>query len=161
LFWIDILIMLWFVEMSFVTARKGKPFEAAIIAKTLHKLFPESFQNWRPLEDMERDVLLGIWFAWFGVLAFPALFTQGVAASMLSGFGGIVSGSINLILYLILGGLSILFLRLIAAVGGPVSRVFGRYGAESFTQFVGWCLVPISLWVTANAIITSSLFGII
>ena len=161
LFWIDIVIMLWFVEMSIVTARKGKPYEATILAKSLHRLFPESFQNWRPLEDMERDVLLGIWFAWFGILAFPSLFTQGVAASMLSGFGGIISGSLNLILYLFLGGLSILFLRLIAAVGGPVSRVFGRYGAESFTQFVGWCLVPISLWVTTNAIITSSLFGIV
>ena len=160
LFWIDIVIMLWFVEMSFVTARKGKPFEATILAKSLHKLFPESFQNWRPLEDMERDVLLGIWFAWFGILAFPALFTQGIGASMLSGFGGIFSGLVNLILYLFLGGLSILLLRLIAAIGGPISRVFGRYGAESFTQFVGWCLVPISLWVTTNVIITSSLFGI-
>ena len=79
---------------------------------------------------------------------------------MLSGVGGIFSGLINLILYLFLGGLSILLLRLIAAIGGPISRVFGRYGAESFTQFVGWCLVPISLWVTTNVIITSSLFGI-
>ena len=109
---------------------------------------------------MERDVLLGIWFAWFGILAFPALFTQGIGASMLSGLGGIFSGLINLILYLFLGGLSILLLRLIAAIGGPISRVFGRYGAESFTQFVGWCLVPISLWVTTNVIITSNLFGI-
>ena len=160
LFWFDIVLMLWFVEMCIVTARRGKPFEAEIIAKYLHRLFPESFQNWRPLEDMERDVLLGIWFAWFGILAFPALFSQGVGAPMLSGISGIFSGLINLILYVILGGLSILILRLLAAIGGPISRIFGRYGAEAFTQFVGWCLVPISLWVTANAIITSSIFGI-
>jgi len=160
LFWFDIVLMLWFVEMSIITARRGKPFEAEIIAKYLHRLFPESFQNWRPLEDMERDVLLGIWFAWFGILAFPALFSQGVGAPMLSGISGIFSGLLNLILYVILGGLSILILRLLAAIGGPISRIFGRYGAEAFTQFVGWCLVPISLWVTANAIITSSIFGI-
>jgi len=160
LFWFDIVLMLWFVEMCIVTARRGKPFEAEIIAKYLHRLFPESFQNWRPLEDMERDVLLGIWFAWFGILAFPALFSQGVGAPMLSGISGIFSGLLNLILYVILGGLSILILRLLAAIGGPISRIFGRYGAEAFTQFVGWCLVPISLWVTANAIITSSIFGI-
>ena len=161
LFWIDIALMLWFVEMSVVTARRGKPYEAEIIAKSLHKLFPESFQNWRPLEDMERDVLLGIWFAWFGILAFPALFTQGVGAPMLSGISGVLSGLMNLILFIILGGLSILILRILAAIGGPISRIFGRYGAEAFTQFVGWCLVPISIWVTANAIITSSLFGIL
>ncbi len=160
LFWLDLLMMIWFVEMSIVTAIKGKPFEAVIIAKSLHKLFPESFQNWRPLEDMERDVLLGIWFAWFGILAFPALFPQGVGASLLSGMGGIISGTFNLILYLVLGGLSILILRLFAAIGGPISRIFGRYGAEAFTQFVGWCLVPIAIWVTINTIITSSIFGI-
>ena len=160
LFWIDIALMLWFVEMSFVTAKRGRPFEAEIIAKSLHRLFPESFQNWRPLEDMERDVLLGMWFAWFGILAFPALFSQGVGAAMLSGVGGIFSGTLNLILYVALGGFSILILRLLAAIGGPISRIFGRYGAEAFTQFVGWCLVPISIWVTTNAIITSSIFGI-
>jgi hypothetical protein len=160
LFWIDVILMLWFVEMSIVTARRGKPFEAEIIAKNLHRLFPESFQNWRPLEDMERDVLLGIWFAWFGILAFPALFSQGVGAPMLSGISGVFSGLLNLVLYVLLGGFSILILRLLAAIGGPISRIFGRYGAEAFTQFVGWCLVPISVWVTANAIITSSIFGI-
>jgi hypothetical protein len=160
LFWIDIALMLWFVEMSIVTSRRGRPFEAEIIAKNLHRLFPESFQNWRPLEDMERDVLLGIWFAWFGILAFPALFSQGVGAAMLSGVGGIFSGTLNLILYVALGGFCILILRLLAAIGGPISRIFGRYGAEAFTQFVGWCLVPISIWVTTNAIITSSIFGI-
>ena len=80
---------------------------------------------------------------------------------MLSGISGVLSGLMNLILFIILGGLSILILRLLAAIGGPISRIFGRYGAESFTQFVGWCLVPISIWVTANAIITSSLFGIL
>lgn len=161
LFWIDIMLMIWFIEMSFVTARRGKPFEAEVIAKYLHRLFPESFQKWRPLEDMERDVLLGIWFAWFGILAFPALFSQGVGAPMLSGIGGIFSGLLNLVLYVLLGGLCILILRLFSAIGGPISRVFGRYGAEAFTQFVGWCLVPISIWVTANAIITSSIFGIV
>jgi len=160
LFWLDILLMLWFVEMSLVTAIRGKPFEAVFIAKSLHRLFPESFQNWRPLQDMERDVLLGIWFAWFGILAFPALFPQGVGAALLSGTSGMVSGILNLMSYLIFGGLSILVLRLIAAIGGPISRIFGRYGAESFTQFVGWCLVPIAIWVTVNTIITSSIFGI-
>ena len=155
LFYLDIIMMFWFVEMAFFTAKNGKPYEAALLGNLIHRLYPKHFQDWRPLEDMERDVLLGVWFGWFGLLAFPALFPQAVGAAFLSGIGGIIRSFISLILILILGGLSILTLRLIAAIGGPLSRMFGRFGADSFTQFVGWCILPLSIWVTTNSILTS------
>ncbi len=161
LFYLDIVMMFWFVQMAFFTARNGKPYEAALIGKLIHSLYPKHFQDWRPLEDMERDVLLGIWFGWFGILAFPALFSQAIGAAFLSGFGGIVRSLISLILILILGGLTILAIRLIAAIGGPISRMFGRFGAESFTQFVGWCILPLAIWVTTNSILTSLSVGIL
>ena len=155
LFYLDIIMMLWFVEMAFFTAKNGKPYEATIIAKMIHGLYPKYFQDWRPLEDMERDLLIGIWFGWFGILAFPALFPQAVGAAFLSGFGGIIRSMLSLVLILALGGLAVLSLRIIAAVGGPISRLFGRFGAESFTQFVGWLILPLAIWVTINSILTS------
>ena len=161
LFYLDIIMMLWFVEMAFFTAKNGKPFEAAIIAKLIHGLYPKYFQDWRPLEDMERDLLIGIWFGWFGLLAFPALFPQAVGAAFLSGFGGIIRSLISLVLILVLGGLAVLSLRLIAAVGGPISRLFGRFGAESFTQFVGWLILPLAIWVTINSVLASINAGLL
>jgi len=161
LFYLDIIMMLWFVEMAFFTAKNGKPFEAAIIAKLIHGLYPKNFQDWRPLEDMERDLLIGIWFGWFGLLAFPALFPQAVGAAFLSGFGGIIRSIISLVLILVLGGLAVLSLRLIAAVGGPISRLFGRFGAESFTQFVGWLVLPLAIWVTINSVVASINAGLL
>ena len=161
LFYMDIIMMLWFVEMAFFTAKNGKPFEAALLAKLIHGLYPKYFQDWRPLEDMERDLLIGIWFGWFGLLAFPALFPQAVGAAFLSGFGGIIRSVISLVLILILGGLSVLSLRLIAAVGGPISRLFGRFGAESFTQFVGWLILPLAIWVTINSVLASINAGLL
>ena len=161
LFYLEIIMMLWFVEMAFFTAKNGKPFEAAIIAKLIHGLYPKNFQDWRPLEDMERDFLIGIWFGWFGLLAFPALFPQAVGAAFLSGFGGIIRSIISLVLILILGGLAVLSLRLIAAVGGPISRLFGRFGAESFTQFVGWLVLPLAIWVTINSVLASINAGVL
>lgn len=161
LFYLDIIMMLWFVEMAFFTAKNGKPFEVAIIAKLIHGLYPKYFQDWRPLEDMERDLLIGIWFGWFGLLAFPALFPQAVGAAFLSGFGGIIRSLISLVLILVLGGLAVLSLRLIAAVGGPISRLFGRFGAESFTQFVGWLILPLAIWVTINSILASVNAGLL
>ena len=161
LFYLDIIMMLWFVEMAFFTAKNGKPFEAAIIANLIHGLYPKYFQDWRPLEDMERDLLIGIWFGWFGLLAFPALFPQAVGAAFLSGIGGIIRSLISLVLILVLGGLAVLSLRLIAAVGGPISRLFGRFGAESFTQFVGWLILPLAIWVTINSVLASINAGLL
>ena len=161
LFYLDIIMMLWFVEMAFFTAKNGKPFEAAIIAKLIHGLYPKYFQDWRPLEDMERDLLIGIWFGWFGLLAFPALFPQAVGAAFLSGFGGMIRSLISFVLILVLGGLAVLSLRLIAAVGGPISRLFGRFGAESFTQFVGWLILPLAIWVTVNSVLASINAGLL
>ena len=161
LFYIDILMMVWFVEMAFFTAKNGKPYEATLLAGLIHRLYPKHFQDWRPLEDMERDVLLGIWFGWFGILAFPALFPQAIGAAMLSGFAGILRSFLSLIIILLMGGLAILSLRIIAAIGGPISRLFGRFGAESFTQFVGWCILPLAIWVTINSILTSINVGLL
>ena len=161
LFYMDILMMVWFVEMAFFTAKNGKPYEATLLGGLIHRLYPKHFQDWRPLEDMERDVLLGIWFGWFGILAFPALFPQAIGAAMLSGFAGILRSVLSLIIILLMGGLAILSLRIIAAIGGPISRLFGRFGAESFTQFVGWCILPLAIWVTINSILTSINVGLL
>ncbi|MBA87603.1 MAG: hypothetical protein CMB29_06045 [Euryarchaeota archaeon] len=161
LFYLDIVMMLWFVEMAFFTAKNGKPFEAALLGKVIHGLYPKYFQDWRPLEDMERDLLIGIWFGWFGMLAFPALFPQAIGAAVLSGIGGILRSVLSLVLILALGGLAVLSLRIIAAGGGPISRLFGRFGAESFTQFVGWLTLPLAIWVTINAILTSMNVGLL
>ena len=161
LFYMDILMMVWFVEMAFFTAKNGKPYEATFLAGLIHRLYPKHFQDWRPLEDMERDVLLGIWFGWFGILAFPALFPQAIGAAILSGFSGILRSLLSFVIILLMGGLAILSLRIIAAIGGPISRLFGRFGAESFTQFVGWCILPLAIWVTINSILTSISVGLL
>ena len=118
LFYLDIIMMLWFVEMAFFTAKNGKPFEAEILGKLIHGLYPKYFQDWRPLEDMERDLLIGIWFGWFGLLAFPALFPQAIGAAVLSGIGGILRSILSFVLILALGGLAVLALRVIAAGKG-------------------------------------------
>jgi small neutral amino acid transporter SnatA (MarC family) len=51
-------------------------------------------------------------------------------------------------------------IRFIASWGGSISRVFGEFGAEVFAQFIGWCLLPIALWVTIDGLITASQLGL-
>ncbi|MFB1005826.1 MAG: hypothetical protein QMC59_05020 [Candidatus Poseidoniaceae archaeon] len=160
LFWIDIAMLLWMIEMCVVTAKKGAPIEAQVAGKFLHRVFPKAFRDWRELEDMQRDVLLGVWLGWFGWLSFPALFPQGVGATMLSGALGLGFGLFYMIWIALFAGIVVLFIRFIASWGGSISRVFGEFGAEVFAQFIGWCLLPIAIWVTIDATMTAMDLGL-
>lgn len=161
LFWVDIAMIVWLLEMSIVTARRGTPFEADFVGGAIHKLFPKNFRDWRGVKDMKRDTLIGIWMGWFGWFAFPALFSQGVGAAMLSGASGIFFGSIGFILIVLLGGATVLLLRIIASLGGSISRLFGEYGFESFAQYSGWCIVPLALWSIGNSVLSMLEIGIL
>ena len=160
LFWADIAMLLWMIEMCLVTARKGAPLEAQLLGKFLHRISPKAFRDWREMEDLQRDVVLGVWLGWFGWLAFPALFPQGVGATMLSGVLGIGFGSFYMIWLALFAGVVVLFIRFIASWGGSISRLFGEYGAEVFAQFIGWCLLPIAIWVTIDATLSALELGL-
>ena len=161
LFWIDLAMIIWMIEMSFVTARRGTPYEAEFLGRIMHKFFPEAFRNWRGVEDMQRDVLIGIWLGWFGWLTFPALFPQGVGATMLSGIFGIFFGIFGLLFIILLGGAVVLLLRFIASLGGNISLMFGDLGEDTFARYSGWCIVPIALWSFGNSLISLMNIGII
>ncbi len=161
LFWIDLAMIAWMIEMSIVTARRGTPYEAEFLGRIMHKFFPEAFRNWRGVEDMQRDILIGIWLGWFGWLTFPALFPQGVGATMLSGIFGIFFGIFGLLFIILLGGAVVLMLRFIASLGGNISLLFGDLGEDTFARYSGWCIVPIALWSFANSLISLMNIGII
>ena len=161
LFWVEIGMVVWLLEMSVVTALRGTPYEADFLGALIHKLFPKKFRDWRGHEDMQRDTLIGIWLGWFGWFAFPALFPQGVGAAMLSGVLGIFFGILGFIMIVFLGGAVVLLLRFIASLGGSISRIFGELGSESFAQYSGWCLVPVALWAIGNTIISLLDLGVI
>ncbi len=158
---LDLISYAWFIEMAVVTAIRGAPFESDFLGRLIHRLTPEVFQRWRAEEDLVRDVLLGVWVGWFAWFAEPAMFAQGVGAAMLSGVGGVLIGLLNGLLFAFVAGVVVLLLRIVAGVGGPLSRMFGLYGAESFARFSGWALVPIGVWVTINHVLFLISIGVL
>ncbi len=159
-FMLDIVMMVWMLEMCFFTAKRGAPYEADLLGKTIHRLFPKGFQDWRDQVDMNRDVLLGVWLGWFGWLAFPHLFPQAVASTALTGGPGILPAFFFLFLLTASGGMVVLLLRIVSSWGGPFSRLFGKFGGEVFAQFVGWILTPIALWMALNVTISVVELGV-
>ena len=160
-FLLDIAMMVWMLEMCFVTARRGAPYEADVLGRLLHRSFPKAFRDWRDTVDMDRDVLLGIWMGWFGWLAFPHLFPQAVGSSVLAGGSGIAMAAAYLLFFTLSGGFVVLLLRIVSSWGGPFSRLFGKFGGDVFAQFVGWILTPMALWMAVNATINVLDLGVV
>ena len=66
--WVDLGLLCWLVTAAVRAAMVGTPKEIEFIANRLHRLYPEGFRNWREVEDVERDLLIGFWmgcsFGW-------------------------------------------------------------------------------------------------
>ena len=156
---IHVAMFLWFIQMCILTFRTGAPTEAKLLGSILHSLTNKSFQEWRPREDMQRDVFLGVFIGWFSWLADP-LIAQGVGATALNGGLSILFAILILIGHILVSGLTVLILRVVASWGGSISNLFGKFGADSFARFMGLVLIPISIWVTINSILALLSIGI-
>ena len=157
----SVLMLVWFMFMCGMTLRRGAPFEADFVGSLIHGRTSGSFQSWRPKEDMQRDVFLGIFIGWLSWLLDPGLIAQGVGAAILNGGMGILLGILLLFANVLVAGLTILVLRFIASWGGPFSNIFGRVGADTFARFMGLVLLPISLWATINGVLTLLSIGVL
>ena len=157
---VSIVMFVWFAFMCAMTLRHGSPFEADMLGSFIHKMTPASFQEWRPREDMQRDVFLGIFIGWLSWLAEPSLVAQGVGAAALNGGMGILFAVLLLLGNVLIAGITILVLRFIASWGGPFSNIFGRIGADTFARFMGLVLLPISLWATINGVLALLSIGV-
>ena len=98
------------------------------------------------------------WFIW---LAFPATLPQGVAATTMTGGIGYLFGPLLLFVHVLAAGVLTLLIRFIASWRGPISRAFGSFGSQPFSQALGWAMIPISLWCLLNGIFYASDIGIL
>lgn len=157
----DFAIIGWFLWVAIYSVRNTSPMEVGVIAGLIHSKLPDSFSNWRDIEDLQRDVLLGFMVGMFAWMLEPSQMAQAVVTPLLSGFGGILFGVTNLIINLLIVGIVVLFLRIISSFGGPFSRIFGKYGAEAFAILTFLILIPILVWVAVSNLIHLSNLGIV
>ncbi len=116
--WLDLALLTWFFTAAVRASMVGTPKEIEFIADKLYGFYSESFRNWREVEDVERDLLIGFWMGWFIWLAFPATLTHGVTATTMTGGVGYALGPLLLILHVLTAGVLTLLIRFIASWGG-------------------------------------------
>ena len=159
--WLDLALLTWFFSAAIRAAMVGTPREIEFLANKLHGIYSKGFREWRDVEDVERDLLIGFWMGWFIWLAFPATLPQGVAATTMTGGIGYLFGPLLLFVHVLAAGVLTLLIRFIASWGGPISRAFGSFGSQPFSQALGWAMIPISLWCLLNGIFYASDIGIL
>ena len=157
----DLVLMIWFVSAAIRAALGGTPKEVVLLARGLHRIYPKNFSQWRELEDVERDLLIGFWMGWFIWLAYPALLAQGVATVFAIGGFNYIYSFVLLMTYILVAGLLTLIIRVIATWGGPLSHAFGSFGGGPFAEALGWALIPISIWVLADRVLDLIASGLI
>ena len=149
---VSVIMFVWFAFMCAMTLRRGSPYEADIIGSFIHKMTPTSFQQWRPREDMQRDVFLGIFIGWLSWMAEPSLVAQGVGAAALN--GGM--------------GSSLRFFSprqrvdrwnhhscptIHCLMGRAIFQHLRPYRGRYFRSLHGTCLASVSLWATTNSVL--------
>ena len=159
--WVDLGLLIWFVSAAIRAAMAGTPKEIRFCAEKLHKSYSKAFRNWRDVEDVERDLLIGFWMGWFIWLAFPATLPQAVTATTLTGGFGYVLGPLMFLLHTLAAGVLTLLIRFVASWGGPISTAFGSFGSQPFSQALGWALIPISIWCLLNGIFYANDIGLL
>lgn len=153
-------LVIWFITAAIRAAFSGTPWEVNLVSRGLYYLYSKGYRDWREHQDVERDLLIGFWMGWFVFMAHPALLAQGVAAMTLTGGMNWLMGPLNLILICLIVGTLTLIIRIIATWGGPISRAFGSFGSQPFSEALGWALVPISIWLLIDAVLDAMAMGV-
>ena len=93
------------------------------------------------------DARMGHWLAWLSWLAMPTLIGQGVGSRIASGGTGFLMGPVMLIAFIILAGIVTLLIRLVAAWGGPISRLAGTLTRPVAVRSWGAINAGIAIWL--------------
>ena len=83
----DFAVLGWFLWVSIHATRTTSPLEVRILSDFIHSKLPESFSNWRDIEDLRRDVLLGFMVGMFTWMIEPSQMAQAVVAPALTNIG--------------------------------------------------------------------------
>lgn len=147
-FWpfIEMFLMFWLAWQGLSLAIHGKVHEIEWISTQIYQRLPESYRNWRHEVEFGRDVMLGHWLAWISWFAMPLLIPQGIGAAATASLTGLLIAPFNLLLHLLVAGGLVLMLRVIAAVGGPFSRMAANFGHEEIPRLWGCLLIGMALW---------------
>jgi len=121
--------------------------EIDFLTKLAYNRLPEVYRKWRDEEMFIWDARMGHWLAWMLWVAAPTLIAQLVGTRIIAGGFGFITGPMMLIIIILLAGVLTLMIRLIAAIGGPISRLGGSLARPQMARTWGVVLAGYVVWL--------------
>jgi len=145
--WVQAALIGWLIWQAVAMIIWQRLPEVDLISGLVYNRLPESYRAWRTKDMWTWDARMGHWFAWLSWIAMPTLLGQGVGARIAGGGWGIVTGGLILVAFLLVAGFTVLGIRLIAAWGGPISRLGGQLTEPVMMRGWGTMCAGFSLWL--------------
>ena len=145
--WVQAILIGWLIWQTVAMLIWQRLPEVDWISNQVYKQLPDDYRAWRSNEMWTWDARMGHWLAWLSWLAMPTLIGQGVGSRIASGGMGFLMGPVMLIAFIILAGIVTLLIRLVAAWGGPISRLAGTLTRPVAVRSWGAINAGIAIWL--------------
>ncbi len=145
--WIQIALILWMLWQGVSMIIWERIPEIDWISKQVYSRLPEAYRAWRPEQMFVWDTRMGIWLAWLSWIAMPTLLAQCVGSRIAGGGWGFITGPFMLIFFIVLAGIITLLYRIVAAWGGPISRLAGSLASPVIVRSWGVYSAGIAIWL--------------
>jgi hypothetical protein len=145
--WIQIGLILWMLWQGVSMIIWEKIPEIDWISKQVYSRLPDVYRAWRTEQIFVWDTRMGVWLAWLSWIAMPTLLAQCVGARIAGGGWGFITGPLMLILFIALAGIITLLFRIVAAWGGPISRLAGSLVNPVIVRSWGVFSSGIAIWL--------------
>ena len=146
--WVQAILIGWLVWQTVTMLIWQRLPEVDWVSNQVYKQLPDDYRAWRSEEMWAWDSRMGHWFAWLSWLAMPTLIGQGVGSRIASGGLGFLMGPLMLIAFILIAGIVTLLIRLVAAWGGPISRLAGTLTRPVAVRSWGAINAGIVIWMT-------------
>lgn len=145
--WVQAALIGWLIWQTVAMLIWQRLPEVDWVSNQVYNQLPDDYRAWRSKEMWTWDSKMGHWFAWLSWLAMPTLIGQGVGSRIASGGMGFLMGPLMLIGFILLAGIVTLLIRLVAAWGGPISRLAGTLTRPVAVRGWGAINAGIVIWL--------------
>ncbi|HJM68187.1 MAG TPA: hypothetical protein QF716_04855 [Candidatus Thalassarchaeaceae archaeon] len=145
--WVQAILIGWLIWQTVAMLVWQRLPEVDWVSNQVYKQLPDDYRAWRSEDMWTWDSRMGHWFAWLSWLAMPTLIGQGVGSRIASGGMGFLMGPIMLIVFILIAGIVTLLIRLVAAWGGPISRLAGTLTRPVAVRSWGAINAGIVIWL--------------
>ncbi len=118
------------------------------ISERIYGKLPDNLEPWTSKQEVSDDLHLGLWIGIIFMISEPTMVVQGVLAPSNAFLVGSLASIFTFLLFSVIGGSMVVFIKLIVAVLGDIGRILGPMSVRIRTRVWGTGLTAMGIWWT-------------